>query len=210
MGAWTPSVVISPAPEHTVGGDVPGDRWVLHLGPPTCEGRAVRMEGDMGVPGASPPSLWDSEPDQCWIPGQLFKIKGLRVAGEVIPSTPPFTLSVTLPGRWVDPGESLMMQGISSGGDSDCSSSCRYGIGTEQSSPPLAPGTQCSTCPMLFFSVPIPKAHLWQFALTSPLPSLALVPRQPSCFLPLCDQQRSPSPMIHRMTRWSTTWMAVC
>lgn len=56
MGAWTPSVVISLAPEQTVRGDVPGDRWLLHLGPPTCEGRAVRMEGDMGVPGASPPS----------------------------------------------------------------------------------------------------------------------------------------------------------
>ena len=44
-------------------------------------------------------------------PGQLFKIKGLRVAGEVIPSTPPFTLSVTLRGRWVDPGESLDASG---------------------------------------------------------------------------------------------------
>ena len=56
MGARTPSVVVSPAPEHTVGGDVPGDRWMLHLGPLTCEGRAVRMEGDMGVSGASSPS----------------------------------------------------------------------------------------------------------------------------------------------------------
>lgn len=52
---WTPPEVTSPAPKCTVEGDVLGDRLTPHLVPPASEERAVRMEGEVGVFGASSP-----------------------------------------------------------------------------------------------------------------------------------------------------------
>lgn len=96
MDPWTPPEVTSPAPECTVGGYVLGDRTTPHLVPPASEERAVRMEGEVGVSGASsPPPEMNSKPDRC---GSLGSFQDQRLEGYRGNDSlrTPFTLSVAL------------------------------------------------------------------------------------------------------------------
>lgn len=92
----TPPEVTSPAPKCTVGGDVLGDRRNPHLVRPASEERAVRMEGEVGVSGASSPlPEMNSKPDQCGSLGsfQDQRLEGYRGNDSLCT---PFTLSVAL------------------------------------------------------------------------------------------------------------------
>lgn len=76
---WTPPEVTSLAPECTVGGDILGDRQTPHLAPLASEERDERMEGEVGVSGASsPPPGMNSKPDQR---GSLGSFQDQRLEG---------------------------------------------------------------------------------------------------------------------------------